>query len=561
MKTFRLILPTLTITLGLCAVQSLNARQSLPSADSADSQDIGDRIARLDDRQFPVREKALAELSKVGVEALDELATAYLDGSTEQRWRILKILEQVSIDTEEDGFYQIAAVLRVLGGYQYGPTQIAGLHRQWQNGKSERAAQRLRNAGAKVEIDNGINSFGSALRDPFFLMGNNQVIVRQDVIVFGGGMMPVDASAPPPTGMLDPKIETEPVSIPATKNEKLELLDEIIQSDIDSNRQIAIAPLRVDPPENESPTEGAANVFQYNKNAVDMNLSPFGGTYDYSSGDYRAPVNAVFGPGWKGTPEQLSEASAVSGLMSIEFNSRPTVTAKELSTLARVPDLKSLSIINSAIDSESVDLLAEFPKLNTLVLDLGRVDEGWLEAVTSLPELMHVRLIAPVEGSIDLTEIGRLQSLRHLSLQGMEIDAETFGILEKVPFLSTLVLQNCRFDLSECRAFKSARPQLQVTATGNSFLGVRGPTMVTEVPGFTCRISEVVPGSAAEIAGVLPNDLIRKMEGLEINSFSDLILVVSQKQPGETVNMEVYRDGKILNLTAELGDKANAPAQ
>jgi len=553
----------LACTFILCTPVFLRGQDPVPPASE---QEIGKRIARLDDRHFPVREQASADLSQAGISAIDELATAYLSGSTEQRWRILKILEQLSTETEEEGFYRIAAALRVLGGYQYGPGQIAVLHRKWQTGKSERAAQRLRDAGAEIASDNSFNAMGNVNNlDAMMLMRDNRVNVRGGVVILGGNPVPLQIDEPEPTGMIDPAIETGRTAIPVTIAEKQEMLDDIFQSDFDSNRRIAISSLQAgesDP----AAVEGGRTTFQARtNNPFGVNDQPFpdqfGRFNSFQMNSYQPPLTATFGPNWTGTLEQMADVSAVSGLNSVEFKSRAEVLARELVAVSRIPELRVLSILDSAVDSQTVAHLADMPRLNTLVLDLNKIDAGWLDAAAQLPELSQLRLIAPPDGSIDLTGIVRLQALRQLTLESTHVDFGTFDLLKEPPFLSILFLQNCKFDLSEYRAFKSTRPQLTVDSSGNSFLGVRSPTLIGDLPGFTCRISEVVAGSAADLAGVQPGDLIRKLDGIEINTFNDLKLVVSQKQPGEKIGIEIDRNGQIINLTAELGDKANAPAQ
>jgi regulator of sigma E protease len=63
------------------------------------------------------------------------------------------------------------------------------------------------------------------------------------------------------------------------------------------------------------------------------------------------------------------------------------------------------------------------------------------------------------------------------------------------------------------------------------------------------RIEKVVPGSAAERAGLQPRDLIVSIDGRPIESFSDLQRMVSTSA-GETLSIVVEREGRTATLEA-----------
>ncbi len=62
-------------------------------------------------------------------------------------------------------------------------------------------------------------------------------------------------------------------------------------------------------------------------------------------------------------------------------------------------------------------------------------------------------------------------------------------------------------------------------------------------------VGGVQPGSAAERAGLQPGDLIVSINGSGIQRFEEIRQIVSI-QPGEPLQMEVERDGRIVSLTA-----------
>ncbi len=92
----------------------------------------------------------------------------------------------------------------------------------------------------------------------------------------------------------------------------------------------------------------------------------------------------------------------------------------------------------------------------------------------------------------------------------------------------------------------------------NGILGVVGGALNSKVAaelgtditeGF--YVSEVKEDTGAEIAGILTGDIIRKIDGVEINKFSDLTGYLKTKGPDDVVDVTLLRNGdeEILPVT------------
>src|SRR5437667_462453 len=68
-------------------------------------------------------------------------------------------------------------------------------------------------------------------------------------------------------------------------------------------------------------------------------------------------------------------------------------------------------------------------------------------------------------------------------------------------------------------------------------------------PSTSPRVDAVQPGSAAEVAGFKPGDLVLTINGRAIESFPDMQQIVSTSA-GETLVFEVERGGVHVTLTA-----------
>ena len=81
-----------------------------------------------------------------------------------------------------------------------------------------------------------------------------------------------------------------------------------------------------------------------------------------------------------------------------------------------------------------------------------------------------------------------------------------------------------------------------------AYLGVE-----IDVKSGEAKISRVLPGMAADKAGIKPGDIIVEAGGKEIRDFNDLIGFLGNKKPDDKVEFVILRDGKELKITVKLG--------
>lgn len=65
-------------------------------------------------------------------------------------------------------------------------------------------------------------------------------------------------------------------------------------------------------------------------------------------------------------------------------------------------------------------------------------------------------------------------------------------------------------------------------------------------------IAEVSDGGAAKDAGILANDIITSVDGEEVNSVPELQEKIGRKRPGESVKIELIREGKVKQFVVTL---------
>ncbi|MFU8821507.1 MAG: DegQ family serine endoprotease [Gammaproteobacteria bacterium] len=106
----------------------------------------------------------------------------------------------------------------------------------------------------------------------------------------------------------------------------------------------------------------------------------------------------------------------------------------------------------------------------------------------------------------------------------------------------------------------------QLLEFGEVRRGLLGVTILTITPDIAeaygvketqgALVSQVLPESAAERAGVKTGDIIRSVDGKAVNSANELRNTIGLKRSGDTVELEIMRDGRKRKLKAELGEQA-----
>jgi S1-C subfamily serine protease len=101
--------------------------------------------------------------------------------------------------------------------------------------------------------------------------------------------------------------------------------------------------------------------------------------------------------------------------------------------------------------------------------------------------------------------------------------------------LSFVKLYGTSIAKESVEAFKTTT-QVSVDFRRGAFLGVQGNDV-----GDTCPIHIVHPGSPAEKAGLMHNDVIVRFGQDKVTSFSSLTDLISRRNAGDEVEIEVSR--------------------
>lgn len=112
------------------------------------------------------------------------------------------------------------------------------------------------------------------------------------------------------------------------------------------------------------------------------------------------------------------------------------------------------------------------------------------------------------------------------------------------------VIKGCEVSQDALDELQREFPQLIIEHRPRAHLGISGSGLDGN---GGIQVAMVRPGSAADKAGLQPNDVITKFDGETLASFPALIELLETKEAGEKVEAELHRDGRRLTIEIELG--------
>ena len=141
--------------------------------------------------------------------------------------------------------------------------------------------------------------------------------------------------------------------------------------------------------------------------------------------------------------------------------------------------------------------------------------------------------------------------------------------------VNTLIISQTKFYVGYGYAIPSAlveRVVKQIIATGQHVKPLLGIHMgiiddkdlydklAAQGKDHLLEVKQITPGGPAELFGVKEKDIIVKVDGKDVYVTNQVIRRLWDKMPGETITLEIYRDGEYIELDVILGQghsKAN----
>ncbi|MDX1961613.1 MAG: PDZ domain-containing protein [Pirellulales bacterium] len=149
-----------------------------------------------------------------------------------------------------------------------------------------------------------------------------------------------------------------------------------------------------------------------------------------------------------------------------------------------------------------------------------------LQLLRTIPTLLRASFFGPVISDGDIDQLGQLKQVPRLGMYGTKVTLEGLAKL------------------------KTQLPNTEIDRRNGAMLGISSDPTATG----GCLVNTVQPNSAAMAAGIEPGDLITQIEGTKVDSFQDLTKIVSEKFPGDKIQVTFERNATPQTKEITLGE-------
>ncbi len=509
----------LRILLAWVAIASLPWTDCIASDDS-----VKNLVQQLDSSRYSDREDATQKLARMGSPAIEPLASEYFSSSPESAWRIKKVLEQIGTQTDNEATSVKAIGILIVLDHQL-VDSVTELLEKWRVNRSKRALQFLISKGAEV----------AAFKPRG---GDNWLIFQQSTIQRDSIQSDVPVAPTTPS-----------------RAELKQQIAEIIDGTFEENQEFvwkAYAKFR--PREYERNRRQRPVIVQGRQVWINAN----GGFEDMAR--QSGQLTLEFGDNWQGTPEDFKRIEELHDLSGLVFKNR-MIEPSETSILKSISSLQYLGFSNARVRGKRLTSISLPANVKSIELANMTIDAYLIKWLSSSEITSMFIDNCKIEGTA-VNEFSQLSQVSYLDLKRVKVSAALVNKLAKLSRLNSLVMSVCKFDVDDYQQFRAQKPQVRVYFQPVAFLGVQGSLTPNGDPfsndSIGCKISMVVPDSAAARGGIQIDDIIEQVNGNPIEKFEDLRMYISQFEVNDPMRLQILRDGKRLDLEVTLGDIAEA---
>ncbi|MEM1067332.1 MAG: PDZ domain-containing protein [Planctomycetota bacterium] len=199
-------------------------------------------------------------------------------------------------------------------------------------------------------------------------------------------------------------------------------------------------------------------------------------------------------------------------------------------------------------DTDALQWLAWLSGVRNARIKGKAVRQDVLESVTKIPGLETLVVIDGKVSNEALQPLVKMDRIESLEFRYVKLSDEQAELIAQIPIRIALNLMGTGISESKVASMGAQLPGLKITHRRGGFLGVSCMDSLRE----ECTISSIVPGSAAEEAGLIQGDVIIGIDDVEVKLFRDLQEAVNLHVPGEEVEVRYRRGKDIQTVTLRL---------
>jgi len=212
--------------------------------------------------------------------------------------------------------------------------------------------------------------------------------------------------------------------------------------------------------------------------------------------------------------------------------------------------------VNEGFRGTAQDLvwLQWLKEVELVVLRGPNIDGDYLKYLSEMPNLKKLLIRDTSIVSADLKWLTGIESLDHLEILYSPIDDSAINTLEGLSVWKSMRLFGTDISYEKGEALVKRLDGIEVQFGCGGFLGIQSDVQAAR----TSTVSETTPNGAAERAGIIPGDIITKIENEPVNTFEDIRASLRKRRPSEKVVVELERTTfngqmKVLEITVILG--------
>ncbi|MFN6139772.1 MAG: PDZ domain-containing protein [Planctomycetota bacterium] len=209
---------------------------------------------------------------------------------------------------------------------------------------------------------------------------------------------------------------------------------------------------------------------------------------------------------------------------------------RELSVLTQVRPVKNALVIDEEFQGtqEDLEMLPWLFDIQFVKLEGPAITPEMLQTVVKLPQLRSLQIVETNLTSKDLRPLLVASDMDLLEILYSPVDDQCIEILQDVPIFGDLQLFGTELSA------KGATELVARIETANVFVGRGGFLGITCEPS-SLVIQQSIKDGPAYKAGIKMNDKLRKINGVPIYNFEDLRKQLAKSAAGESVVVEYYR--------------------
>jgi hypothetical protein len=205
-------------------------------------------------------------------------------------------------------------------------------------------------------------------------------------------------------------------------------------------------------------------------------------------------------------------------------------------------------------DLQALSWLSWLYDIEYALLEGASIDADVIERLTAMPDLRNVVFTKTDVEATALSPLRRLQRLDSLELRYVPIGDPATDQLAQLPLRQSLSLIGTKISPDGVASLREALPGLKIDFKRGGFLGVECHSWAVR-----CEISRVIPGGAADRAGLRARDVITRVDDAKIERFDDLQKAIGMHAPDDPVTITFERLGQVESTELTLGRLPSAP--